>query len=154
MYTIDSLLAGDLSTFADALHHLILPALVLAVGGIGVLLRFTRSAVLDVLESDYIIAAKAKGLSSKHILLQYTLRAALTPVLTLSGLMLADLMSGAVLVETVFAYPGVGLYAARSALDLDLPAITGVCLFVAVVYVAINLAVDLLHAGIDPRVRA
>jgi peptide/nickel transport system permease protein len=154
LYTVDALLAGDLGTFLDALHHLILPALVLAVGGIGVLMRFTRSAVLEVLQSDYIVAARAKGLSSGRILLRYTLRAALSPVLTLSGLMLADLMAGAVLVESVFAYPGVGLYAARSALDLDLPAITGVCLFVAVVYVVINLAVDLLHAWIDPRVRA
>ena len=154
MYTVDSLLVGDIGTFGDALHHLILPALVLAIGGVGVLLRFTRSAVLEVIQNDYVIAARAKGLPSTRILLRYTLRAALTPVLTLSGLMFADLMTGAVLVESVFAFPGVGLYAANSALNLDVSAITGVCMFVAIVYVATNFAVDLLHALIDPRVRA
>ena len=153
MYTVDSLLGGDFATFGDALHHLILPALVLAIGGVGVLLRFTRSAVLEVIHNDYVTAAKAKGLPSTVILLRYTLRAALTPILTLSGLMFADLMTGAVLVETVFAFPGVGLYAARSALNLDLAAITGVCIFVAAVYVATNFAVDVLHGVIDPRVR-
>ena len=153
MYTIDSLLVGDVGTFGDAIHHLILPASVLAIGGIGILLRFTRSSVLEVIQNDYVTAARAKGLPPMRVLLRYTLRAALTPVLTLSGLMFADLMTGAVLVESVFAYPGVGLYAARSALNLDLSAITGVCMFVAIVYVATNFGVDLLHAVIDPRVR-
>jgi peptide/nickel transport system permease protein len=153
MYTVDSLLSGDLGTFGDALHHLILPALVLAITGIGVLLRFTRSAVLEVIHNDYITAARAKGLPSTTVLIRYTLRAALTPILTLSGLMFADVMTGAVLVESVFAFPGVGLYAARSALNLDLAAITGVSIFVAVVYVATNFAVDVLHGAIDPRVR-
>lgn len=153
MYSIDSLVAGDFATFGDSLHHLILPALVLAVGGVGVLLRFTRSAVLEVINNDYVTAARAKGLPRTVILLRYTLRAALTPILTLSGLIFADLITGAVLVESVFAFPGVGLYAARSALDVDLPAITGICIFVAVVYTATNFLVDLLHSLIDPRVR-
>ena len=153
LYTVDSLLAGDLSTFGDAVHHLILPAFVLAVGGIGVLLRFTRSAVLEVIHNDYVTNARAKGLSRSVVLLRYTLRAALTPILTISGLMFADLITGAVLVESVFAFPGVGLYASRAALDIDLPAITGVCMFVAIVYTATNFLVDLLHSLIDPRVR-
>ena len=153
MYTVDSLIIGDFSTFGDALHHLILPALVLAVGGVGVLLRFTRAAVLEVIHNDFVIAARAKGLPGSVVLLRYTLRAALTPILTLSGLMFADLITGAVLVESVFAFPGVGLYAARSALDVDLPAITGVCIFVAIVYTLTNLMVDLLQSLIDPRVR-
>lgn len=153
LYTLDSLVAGDLSTFGDAVHHLILPALVLAIGGIGVLLRFTRSAVLEVIHNDYVTAARAKGLSRSAVLLRYTLRAALTPILTISGLMFADLISGAVLVESVFSFPGVGLYAARSALDIDLPAITGVCIFVAIVYTVTNFFVDVLHSVVDPRVR-
>ena len=153
MYTLDSLLSGDLSTFGDALHHLILPAVVLAIGGIGVLLRFTRSAVLEVLDNDYVTAARAKGLPRFRVLMRYTLRAALTPVLTLSGVMFAELMTGAVLVESVFNFPGIGLYAAKGALSLDLDAITGVCIFVAVFYIATNFVVDVLYGVIDPRVR-
>jgi peptide/nickel transport system permease protein len=153
MYTVDSLLAGDLATFGDALHHLILPAVVLAVPGVGVLLRFTRSAVLEVMHNDYVTAARAKGLRSIHVLFRYILRAAMTPILTRSGLMLADLLTGAVLVESVFAFPGVGLYAARSAINTDVGAITGVCIFVAFVYIVTNFAVDVLHSMIDPRVR-
>jgi peptide/nickel transport system permease protein len=153
LYTVDSLLAGDLSTFGDAMHHLVLPAAVLSVSLVGVLLRFTRSAVLEVISHDYITAAKAKGLSSRTVLVRYTLRAALGPIVTLSGLMFADLMTGAVLVETVFSYPGVGLYAARAGLSLDLAAVTGVCIFVSIVYVATNFVVDVLQALIDPRVR-
>jgi peptide/nickel transport system permease protein len=153
MYTTDSLLAGDLATFGDALHHLLLPAFVIAVSLFGVLQRFTRSAVLEVINNDYITAARAKGLPGAWILLRYTLRAALTPILTLSGLEFANLMTGAVLVETVFAFPGIGRYAAQSALNLDIAAITGVSIFVAIVYVATNFVVDVLYALIDPRVR-
>ncbi len=153
MYTIDSLISGDLATFGDALHHLILPAVVLASNSVGVVQRFTRSAILEVIHNDYITAAKAKGLPGARILIRYTLRAALTPIITVSGLLFANLVTGAVLVESVFAWPGVGLYAARSALGLDIDAITGVCIFVAVVYVATNFVVDVLQALIDPRVR-
>ncbi len=153
MYTIDALLTGDLATFGDALHHLILPAVVIALSLVGVLQRFTRSAVLEVIHNDYVTAARAKGLPGARILIRYTLRAALTPILTLSGLEFANLMSGAVLVETVFAFPGIGRYAAQSALNLDIAAITGVSIFVAVVYVVTNFVVDVLYALIDPRVR-
>ncbi len=152
LYTVDALLAGDFPTFLDALHHVILPALVLALPSGAVLLRFTRSAVLEVLNNDYVTAARAKGLPRLSILLRYTFRAALTSIVTVTGLLLANLMAGAVLVESVFAWPGVGLYAAKSALDLDITAITGVSLFVAVVYTVVNFAVDLLYAWIDPRV--
>lgn len=152
MYTIDSLLAGDFATFADTLHHLILPAVVIAISLFGVLQRFTRSAVLEVINNDYITAARAKGLPGTLILVRYTLRAALTPILTLSGIELANLMAGSVLVETVFAFPGVGYYAEQTAFDLDIAAITGVSIFVAIVYVVTNFVVDILYAVIDPRV--
>jgi peptide/nickel transport system permease protein len=153
LYTIDSLLAGDIDTFGDAVHHLILPAAVLATSTVGVLQRFTRSAVLEIIHNDYITAAKAKGLPPSRILVRYTLRAALTPILTVFGLVFASLTTGAVLVESVFAYPGMGLYAAHSALSLDIGAITGVCIFVASVYVVTNFVVDVVYALIDPRVR-
>lgn len=153
MYVIDSLLAGDLATLGDALHHLILPALVLATAPVGVLQRFSRSAVLEIIHNDYITAAAAKGLPRMTTLIKYTLRAALGPILTLSGLLFANVVSGAVLVETVFAWPGLGQYAAQTALDLDVTAIAGVAMFVAVQYVVLNFVVDVLHALIDPRVR-
>ena len=153
MYLVDALLAGDPALAADALHHLILPAVVLAIGFIGVLQRFTRAAVLEIIHNDYITAARAKGLPSFTILRRYTLRAALAPILTVSGLLFANVVTGTVLVETVFAWPGVGYYAAQTALKLDVTAITGVGMFVAIVYVATNSVVDVLHALIDPRVR-
>jgi peptide/nickel transport system permease protein len=153
MYVVDAALSGNLSTLGDALHHLILPAIVLAANSVGLLQRFTRSAVLEVMSSDYITAARAKGLPRSTILVRYTLRAALPSIITLGGLVFANLVTGAVLIETVFTWPGVGLYAAHSALNLDLAAITGVSLFVATIYIASNLIVDVLNALVDPRVR-
>jgi peptide/nickel transport system permease protein len=153
MVVVDAALAGDFGTFVDALHHLILPAAVLAASTVGLLQRFTRSAVLDVLHNDYVTAAKAKGLPRFTVLVRYTLRAALPPIVTLAGIVFANLVTGAVLIETVFAWPGVGQYAARSAVNLDLAAITGVSLFVAFIYIISNLIVDILHAVIDPRAR-
>jgi peptide/nickel transport system permease protein len=153
MYVIDSLMAGDFSTLGDALHHVILPALVLAIGIVGGLQRFVRAAVLEVIDNDYITAARAKGLPATLILWRYTLRAALAGIVTVSGLLFANVVTGAVLVESVFAWPGVGYYAAHSALSLDVAAITGVSLFVAIVYVVTNFATDVIHALIDPRVR-
>ena len=152
LYTIDALLTGDVPTFGDALHHLVLPAIVLAIPGTAILLRFTRAAVLEVIHSDFVTAARAKGLPRLRILVRYTFRAALAPVLTVTGLMFADFITGAVLVESVFGYQGVGLYAARSALNLDLTAITGISIFVAIVYIVTNFAIDVLHGVVDPRV--
>ena len=153
MYTLDSLLSGDFGTFLDALHHLILPAAVVSLALFGVLQRFTRAAVLEVLENDYVTAARAKGLPGRRVLVRYAFRAALTPVLTLSGIEFATLMAGDVLVETVFAFPGVGRYAAIVATNLDIAAITGVSILVAGIYVVTNFLVDVLYAVIDPRVR-
>jgi peptide/nickel transport system permease protein len=153
MYVVDAALAGDVGTLGDALHHLVLPAAVLAASSVGLLQRFTRSAVLEVLHDDYVTAARAKGLPAYTVLVRYTLRAAMPSIVTLAGIVFANLVTGAVLIESVFAWPGVGLYAARSALNLDLAAITGVSLFVALVYIVSNFIVDALHALIDPRVR-
>ena len=135
LYTVDALLAGQWSTAWDALHHLILPALVLAAFNVGLLTRYTRSAVLEVIGNDYVRAARAKGLPERDVLLRHVLRAALPSVVTVIGLVFANVLTGTVLVETIFAWPGIGQYAYRSAVTLDLPAIMGVSLFVALVYI-------------------
>jgi peptide/nickel transport system permease protein len=153
MYTIDALLAGQWSTAWNALHHLVLPALVLAAYNIGLLTRYTRSAVLEVIQNDYVRAARAKGLPEGDVLRRHVLRAALPSVITVIGLVFANVLTGTVLVETIFAWPGIGQYAYRSAVTLDLPSIMGVSLFVAVVYITVNFVVDVLYGVIDPRIR-
>ena len=153
LYTVDALLAGQPDVAVNAAQHLILPALVLGAYSVGLLTRFTRSAVLEVIDNDFVRAARAKGMPERTVILRHVLRAALPPVVTVAGLVFANVMTGTVLVENIFAWPGIGQYAYRSATTLDLPAIMGVTLFVAVVYVLVNLTVDVLHGVIDPRVR-
>lgn len=153
MYTVDALLDGDIATFREALMRLLLPALVLAAYAIGLITRFTRSAVLEVLGNDYVRAAYAKGLPMRMIVIRHVLRAALVPIITVIGVTFAGLLAGTVLVERIFNWPGIGTYAYRSATSLDLPAILGVSLFVAAVYITLNLIVDVLYGVIDPRVR-
>jgi peptide/nickel transport system permease protein len=153
MYTIDALLTGEWSVAWDALHHLILPAVVLAAFNVSLIMRYTRSAVLEVINDDYIRAARAKGLPERTVISRHVLRAALPAIVTVLGLVFANVLTGAVLVENIFAWPGVGQYAYRASIELDLPAIMGVSLFVAVVYVIVNFAVDVLYGVIDPRIR-
>jgi len=153
MYTVDALLAGQFDVLGNALQHLILPACVLAAYNIGLLTRFTRSAVLEVINNDYIQAARAKGLPEHTVILRHVLRAALPPIITVGGLAFANVMTGTVLVESIFAWPGIGQYAFHSATTLDLPAIMGVSLFVAVVYIVVNFTVDILYGIVDPRMR-
>jgi peptide/nickel transport system permease protein len=152
-YTIDSLLAGQWSTFGNAVSHLVLPALVLAAPVTSLITRFTRAAVLDVLGNDYVSAARAKGLPTRTVLRRHVLRAALPSIVTVAGLALANVLTGTVLVEQIFSWPGIGRYAYNSAINLDLPSIMGVTIFVAIVYTLTNLVVDVLHTVIDPRVR-
>src|SRR5262249_3941773 len=153
LFTVDALLAGDFDTFGDAVSHLILPASVLAAYNVGLLTRFTRSAVLEVINNDYIQPARAKGLPERPVVLRHVLRAALPPIITVAGLAFANVMTGTVLVEKIFAWPGIGNYAFLSATTLDLPAIMGVSLFVAVVYITVNFVVDVLYGIVDPRIR-
>ncbi len=153
MYTIDALLAGQPATFRNALWHLVLPVLVLSSLTVSVLIRFVRSAMLEVLDQDYITAAYAKGLPRRVILRRHVLRAGLVQIITVSGLALASLLSGTVLIEQIYSWPGLGQYAYRAALNLDLPAIMGVGLFVALVYTLVNLLIDVLYGVIDPRIR-
>jgi peptide/nickel transport system permease protein len=151
--TVDALLAGNLSTFWDAFKHLLLPGLVLTAYNVSLIARYTRSAVLEVLHADYVRAARAKGLPDRVVVTRYILRAALPSIVTVMGLVFANVLAGAVLVENIFGWPGIGQYAYKSAVGLDLPAIMGVSIFIALVYVVVNLLVDLLYAVIDPRVR-
>ncbi|HEY2541771.1 MAG TPA: ABC transporter permease [Gaiellaceae bacterium] len=153
LYTIDALIAGKFGLFVQALHHLVLPALVLAAFNVSLLTRFTRSAVLEVIGNDYVRAARAKGLPERVVVLRYILRAALPSVVTVLGLVFANVLTGAVLVEKIFSWPGIGQYAYEAAVNLDVPAIAGVSIFVAVVYVTINFVVDVLYGVIDPRIR-
>jgi len=153
LYTVDALIAGQLDVFTNALQHLILPACVLAAYNIGLLTRFTRSAVLEVINNHYVLAARAKGLPEHTVILRHVLRAALPPIITVGGLAFANVMTGTVLVESIFSWPGIGQYAFHSATTLDLPAIMGVSLFVAVVYIAVNFVVDVLYGIVDPRIR-
>jgi peptide/nickel transport system permease protein len=153
LYTIDALLHGDLGLFGQAFHHLVLPSLVLAAFNVSLLTRFTRSAVLEVIGNDYVRAARAKGLPARVVVIRYVLRAALPSVITVLGLVFANVLTGAVLVEKIFSWPGIGQYAYQAAVNVDVPAIAGVSIFVAVVYVTINFIVDVLYGVIDPRIR-
>jgi peptide/nickel transport system permease protein len=153
LYTLDAAISGQWATAWNALQHLVLPALVLAAYNIGLLTRYTRSAVLEVISNDYVRAARAKGMPERIVIVRHVLRAALPSVVTVIGLAFANVMTGAVLVENIFSWPGIGQYAYHSATTLDLPAIMGVSLFVAVVYIVINFLVDVLYGVIDPRIR-
>jgi peptide/nickel transport system permease protein len=153
MYTVDAVLAGQWDVAVEALHHVVLPALVLAAFSVSLIMRYTRSAVLEVISDDYVRAARAKGLPERVVVSRHVLRAALPAVVTVIGLVFANVLTGAVLIENIFAWPGVGQYAYRASIELDLPAIMGVSLFVAVVYVTVNFVVDVLYGVIDPRIR-
>lgn len=153
LLTVDGLLAGNWAAVVDALHHLALPALVLGAYAMGIITRVTRSSVLEVLAADYVRTARAKGLAERLVLVRHALRNALIPTITVVGLAFGNLMAGAVMTETIFAWPGIGRYAVDAASRLDFPAIMGVTLFVAIVYVAINFLVDMAYALMDPRIR-
>lgn len=150
---IDALLAGRLDATLDALQHLALPALVLSSYSVGVVTRMMRGSMLEVLGEDYVRTAHAKGLSSRAVVVGHAARNSLIPVLTVVGLSFGGLLSGAVVTETVFAWPGLGSYAFRSATGLDFPAIMGVGLVVATIYILVNLVVDVTYALVDPRIR-
>jgi peptide/nickel transport system permease protein len=150
---VDALLHGQWGLLWQALRHLVLPGLVLAIYTVGMLTRFTRASMLEIMGNDYVRAARLKGLPEHIVILRHVLRPALISIITVAGLAFAGLLSGTVLVENIFAWPGLGQYAYHSAVNLDLPAIMGVSLFIALVYIVINLVIDLLYGVIDPRIR-
>ncbi len=133
-------------------HHLALPALVLGLHGMGFVMRLTRAAMLEQFEQDYIAFARARGLSGFHVTVRYALRNALIPVTTAAGLLLTGLLTGSVLVETVFSLPGLGTLLVNSVVNGDFPMIQGLLLFIAAWIILINIVVDVTYAFIDPRV--
>lgn len=135
------------------LHSLILPGVSLATTQVGLTARMARDATIDVLGEDYIRTARSKGVPDMALLVRHAFRNAMVPTLTVIGTSLATLLGGAVVIETVFVVPGVGNLVVNAINERDYPVVEGVVLFVAVLYVVINLAVDLLYAWIDPRIR-
>lgn len=153
MYLVDSLLAGDRASFISSLQHLVLPSIILGWFTLAVVSRITRASMLEVLRTDYIRTARAKGLRERAVILVHALRNAFIPTLTVLGLAFAGLMTGAIMTETIFAWPGIGRYAVESAANLDYPAVMGTTLLIAVIYIFVNLAVDILYGFVDPRIR-
>jgi peptide/nickel transport system permease protein len=153
LFTIDSLLAGQWETFLDSLSHLVLPSMVLGLYVSGIIARITRSSLLEVLDADYIRTARSKGLNERTVILRHALSNALIPVVTIIGLLYGSLLAGAVLTESIFAWPGIGRYAFRASTSQDFPAIMGVSMLIAIIYVFVNFAVDTLYYFIDPRIR-
>jgi peptide/nickel transport system permease protein len=153
LYTVDALLAGNGRALASALHQLMLPALTLGFSVMAPVTRMVRATMLEVLESDYIRAAWAAGVPRRTIVYGDALRNCMIPVITLLGVVFGFLMAGNVVVEMVFAWPGIGNYAVTSLMSKDAGPIQSFVLFVAVVYVVVNLAVDLVYGLVDPRIR-
>lgn len=153
MNTIDGLLNGQLWIFIDALRHLVLPVITLVVVIIALIVRVTRSSMLEALNKGYIITARAKGLDQNEVINKHARRNALIPVVTISGMLIAGMLTGLVIIEYVFNIHGIGEFAANASLNLDAPAILGFAIFTGAIYVTANLIVDILYAYIDPRIR-
>ena len=152
LFLIDAVLAADWDAFWSAAAHLALPSIVLASGTLGLITRTTRASILEAMTQDYVRVARAKGLTERAIVRDHLLPNALIPIVTLGGLAYAVLLTGAVMTETIFSWPGLGRYTFRSAVALDFPGIMGITIIVAVVYLGINLLTDLSYALLDPRV--
>ncbi len=153
LYILDSILAGRLDILSQALLHLIMPSFCLAFISLAVIARMTRSSMLEALTQDFIRTARSKGLSERVVIFKHALRNALIPTTTVIGLMFGGLLSGAVLTETIFFWPGIGRYSTRAISALDYSSIMGVTLLVAIIYVLTNLLVDILYAYLDPRIK-
>src|SRR5579884_156721 len=152
LYTVDSLVSGQFATFGQSLFHLLLPAVVLGYGSLAVLTRQIRASMLDVMGQDYVRTARGKGMPRRIIVIRHALRNALVPATTVMGLQIGYLLGGALLVEDVFSWPGIGRYATLATLTLDYNAIMAVTLIAAFIYVLVNLLVDILYMVLDPRV--
>jgi peptide/nickel transport system permease protein len=150
---VDTLLCGELGDFLDALHHLVLPSFTLATIPMAIIARITRSAMLEVLNKDYVRTARAKGMSEAVVILRHALRNAFLPIVTVLGLNLGLLLGGAVLTETIFSWPGLGRYVVDSLMARDYAAVQGCILIFAALMAGINLIVDLVYALLDPRIR-
>ncbi|MFT3851752.1 MAG: ABC transporter permease [Ilumatobacteraceae bacterium] len=152
-YTIDALLHADLGAFWDAFEHLLLPGIVLGWGVIGIVTRLVRASLLDEFSMEYVRVARAMGLRERTVVNQHALRNALLPTITIVGFSFAYLITGAVLTEIVFSWPGLGSYAVEASRKLDFPAIVGVSALGALAFLLTNLATDIAYAFADPRIR-
>ncbi len=152
-YVLDGLMTREWDASWDAVVHLVLPAFALGSIPLAIIARITRASVIDVQHADYVRTARAKGLSAPHVRRRVILHNAMLPVSTTIGLQVGLLLSGAVLTETVFAYPGIGKFLADSVFNLDYAVLQGFILLIAVVYALVNLAVDVSYGLIDPRMR-
>jgi peptide/nickel transport system permease protein len=150
--TVDALLQGNWVALKSAVLHLILPVLALALARVAIVSRMTRSSMLDVLSADYIRTARAKGLRDRTVLYRHALKNASMPVVTTIGTQVGFLLGGAVLVEAIFQWPGMGRYAVSSITSVDFPAVMGVTLVTSALFVLVNLLVDLLYVFVDPRI--
>ena len=152
-YVLDTVLQGNFQAFKDVLAHLLLPAITLGTIPLAILARITRSAMLEVLSQDYIRTARAKGLLERWVIFKHALKNALLPVVTIIGLQFGTLLSGAILTETIFSWPGIGSWIYEGILSRDYPVVQGGVVFVAITFVIINLLVDLSYALLDPRIQ-
>jgi peptide/nickel transport system permease protein len=153
MHTVDALINGNWPILFDALRHMVLPVITLSYVSWALILRVMRSSMLETLRQDYVTTARAKGLKESVVINKHARRNAMLPVVTLAGLMVAGLINGVVIVETIFNYHGLGLFAVRAAQQLDFPAILGFALFNGLLLVLTNLVIDILYAYLDPRVK-
>lgn len=152
-YTIDALAARNLPLFGDAMAHLAMPGLIMSLALLGTVIRLVRAQMLAEQSADYVRTARAKGLSMGQVLNRHVLKNAITPIVTIIGVSVGMLIMGAVLIETIFSWNGIGTYAVESSRSLDFPAITGVCLVGGVIFLLSNLMADITYAIVDPRVR-
>ncbi len=150
---IDSLLVGNFALFKDALWHIVLPAVTLSFGTIAIVTRIMRNSMLEVLSLDYIKTARAKGLNERSIIWKHARKNAMIPTTTVIGLSFGGLLGGAVLTESIFSWPGLGKWSANSIRLFDYNSVLGFCLMIAIIYVLVNLVVDVMYAYLDPRVR-
>jgi peptide/nickel transport system permease protein len=152
LYTIDALLTGEWSTFVTAWKHLAMPVAVLAYGSLAVVTRMVRGGMIEVLNQDYIRTARAKGLENNTVITRHAVKNALLPTVTQLGLQVGLLLSGAFLVEIVFSWPGIGRYTVEAITQIDYNAIMATTLLIAVIFVMMNLVVDILYLFLDPRI--
>jgi peptide/nickel transport system permease protein len=153
LYLVDSILAGRADILGNVISHLVLPSLVLGVYTSGLISRITRSSMLEVLNAEYIRTARSKGLNERVVVMRHAFSNALIPVVTVVGLSFGNLLSGAVLTETIFSWPGIGRYAFQASTSQDFPAIMGISMLIAFIYVGVNFIVDILYFFLDPRIR-
>jgi len=153
LFLVDSILMNDYEAFWDALKHLILPAIALGTIPMAIIARMTRASMIEVMKEDYVRTAKAKGCTKRQVILIHALKNALMPVITVIGLMLGTLFAGAILTETTFSWPGIGKWLVNAVNQRDFPIIQSTTLIIAIIFVSVNLIVDLLYAVINPKIR-